>query len=63
MVKKVYKYENMITLYVEARSSEKALEKLNKRLNKITNKDVSYTPNSEFTETVVEKESESSENE
>ena len=57
MAKKIYKYDNMITLYVKARSSEKALEKLNKRLNRITNQDVSYVPNNEFSETIVDEES------
>lgn len=57
MVKKVYKYDNMITLYVKARSSEKAVEKLNKRLNRITNQDVFYIPHDKFNESVIDEES------
>ena len=57
MVKKVYKYENAVTLYVKARSPEKALEKLNKRLNRITNQDVFYMPNSNIKESVISDES------
>ena len=57
MVKKIYKYDNMVTLYVKARSSEKALEKLNKRLNRITNQDVFYIPHDKFNETIINEES------
>lgn len=57
MTKKIYKYDSAVTLYVKARSSEKALEKLNKRLNRITNQDVFYIPHEQITETIITEES------
>ena len=56
MSKKIFKYENMITLYVKARNTDIALNKLNKRLNRITNQDVFYIPNNEVKETIINKE-------
>lgn len=43
MAKKIFKYENTVTLYVKALNSEKALLKLNRRMNRIVNQDVNYT--------------------
>ena len=56
MAKKIYKFENLVTLYVEASSMSVAVKRLNDRLNRMVNRDVCYLMNGDLQENVITKE-------
>lgn len=56
MAKKIYKFENLVTLYVEASSMSVAVRRLNERLNRMVNRDVCYLMNGDLQENVITKE-------
>lgn len=56
MAKKIYKFENLVTLYVEASSMSVAVKRLNDRLNRMVNRDVCYLMNGDLQENIITKE-------
>lgn len=54
--KKIYKFDNLVTLYVEAGSLEMAVRRLNERLNRMVNRDVCYLMNGDLQENIITKE-------
>lgn len=56
MAKKIYKFDNLVTLYVEAGSMEMAVRRLNERLNRMVNRDVCYLMNGDLQENIITKE-------
>nr|DAH10961.1 MAG TPA: hypothetical protein [Caudoviricetes sp.] len=54
--KKIYKFDNLVTLYVEAGSMEMAVRRLNERLNRMVNRDVCYLMNGDLQENIITKE-------
>lgn len=56
MAKKIYKFENLVTIYVEAGSMEMAVRRLNERLNRMVNRDVCYLMNGDLQENIITKE-------
>ena len=56
MAKKIYKFDNLVTLYVEASRMSVAVKRLNDRLNRMVNRDVCYLMNGDLQENVITKE-------
>ena len=54
--KKIYKFDNLVNLYVEASSMSVAVKRLNDRLNRMVNRDVCYLMNGDLQENVITKE-------